>query len=136
MLALLASLSGNVKAALVGIAAGAAVYMACSAYDRLIDDPAVASAARAGLVSEYQVASYKALNAALLSALQATKEAAANATREQLALSRAHEIQASEMENKIEDLEKSLRATGRSWILDQSDIDRVRNNSKATERGG
>lgn len=126
-------LIGGLRGILAALSGAVLMVFALCAYDRLIDDPAVARAAREAQVSKFEAESAKALNQALLIAGKAQSEAVEAAQRDQLIASRLHEIETTQMEAQIAALETNLAKTGRSCLLDKSDIDGVRNAGRQTQ---
>lgn len=116
-----------IAAGLAGVLAAGVTFAACALYDRVVDDPSVRREATAGLVALSEKTALQAqiaeMNRRLAAAQRATKQFS-----DLLATSRAAEAAASAaLEQDIARHEKALSDTGRSWRLDQSDIDWLRN---------
>ncbi|GLS29973.1 hypothetical protein SAMN04488498_104322 [Mesorhizobium albiziae] len=111
-------------AAPLAFAGGLAAATACgAAWDRFVDDPAVAAAARGGFVQRSEKVAAEA-------ELAATRRQLADvrAARDRFALILAHSQaaasrQVERMESGIVKNEKKLAEDGREWRLDRADIE-------------
>jgi len=117
------ALIGGVRGLFVAAGAAVAVWASLSAYDKLVDDPAVAAAARRDFVerSELKAAEAKA------DELQRQRDAAAAALEEARKQAEADAIADAETARRTEveilEYEKRLAAAGRSCKLAPDDLD-------------
>lgn len=117
------ALIGGARGLFVAAGAAAAVWVSLSAYDRLVDDPAVAAAARRDFVARAELEAEKAKNAELVRQLNAGAAALEEARRlaEADAIADAETVRRTEVE--ILEYEKRLAAAGRSCKLAPGDLD-------------
>lgn len=114
-------------APLAAVAALVLTLVGAQLYDRWIDDPAVAKAARLDFVRKAELTAAQALHAETLRQLAAARRVNGQYLAE-LQAARAAEAAASEiLEQEIADYEKRLADNGRACLLNDADIEWLRN---------
>jgi hypothetical protein len=108
------ALIGGARGIIVAAGAAAIVWASLSAFDRLIDDPAVAAAARKDFVARAELEAEKAKSAELVRQLNAGAAAIEEARKQAEADAIAAEETARRTEVEIVAYEKRLAAAGRS----------------------
>lgn len=117
---------GGFRATITASFAAFAMFVAMTIYDRLVDDPAVARAARENYVRSAQLEAANAKIAELARQLEAGQRAN-QLFAELLAQVRAeNEILSEQLEQDIARYEALLAADGRSCVLDQRDLEWLR----------
>lgn len=125
-------LIGGIRGILAALAGAALMFGAMSLFD-LADDAAVAKAARAAEIARFEAESAEALKNALDLAFKAQSDAVAAAQRDRLLSERWHDAQTERMETYLGELKQKLVSAGRACLLDQSDIDGMRNAGRAPQ---
>ena len=128
------ALIGGIRGALAALTGAALMFGAMSLWD-LADDTAVAKAARAAEVARFEAESAAALKTALDIAFQAQSDAVQAAQRDKLLSDRWHDAQTERMEIYLGELKQKLVAAGRACLIDQSDIDGMRDAGRAAQGG-
>lgn len=127
-------LIGGLRGALAALAGAALMFGAMSLWD-IADDAAVAKAARAAQIARFEAESAEALKNALDLAFKAQSDAVEAAQRDKLISDRWHDAQTERMEIYLGELKQKLVDAGRACLLDQSDIDGMRNAGRAAQGG-
>ena len=119
-------LVGGLRGIITGALASVAMFALMSGYDKLIDDPAIAKAAK----MEFVDLSEKLAHAAQVSETRRQKvavDAALEIYNHRLLVSQALAAsQEDELKQRISKYEKLLADEGRSWLLDDADVEFVR----------
>lgn len=127
-------LIGGIRGVLAAMTGAALMFGAMSLYD-LADDAAVARSARAAEVARFEAESAAALKNALDLAFKAQSDAVEAARRDKLLSDRWHDAQTERMEIYLGELKQKLVAAGRACLLNQSDVDGMRDAGRAAQGG-
>lgn len=126
ILSLLWTLAGGLRGLVTAAVAGAATLALAGLYDRLVDDPAVAAAARRYMVAKAELDAERARGTELERQLTAGAQALEEYRRRLAAEQRAQDETDARHEQEIADYEKRLADAGRGCALDRDDIEFLR----------
>lgn len=117
------ALIGGARGLFAAAGAAAIVWASLSAYDRLVDDPAVAAAARQDFVARAELEAEKAKSAEFARQVAAGQAALALEQRQREADEAEQAEQAKQREILIHVYETKLKEAGRSCGLTPADVD-------------
>jgi hypothetical protein len=117
---------GGFRGLLSGLCAAAITWALLSTWDRLIDDPAVASAARLAFVEKAEKAEAVAMAAEARRQRDAVQKATEEFNHKLLVQEALNARKIEEREQRISDYEKRMEGEGRSDRLTGADIDLLR----------
>lgn len=126
-------LIGGIRGIIAAVSGAVLMFVALGAYDRLIDDPAVARAAREGYVA---LAEKTALEAKLLAETRrraAVEAASADFARRKLIAEAIAAQKTEQLEQEVAAYEAKLLAANRLCRLDGADIEFLRQSSNPIE---
>ena len=126
-------LIGGIRGIFATLLGAALMFVALGAYDRLIDDPQIAAAARAGYVA---LAEKTALEAKLLAETRrraAVEAASADFARRKLIAEAIAAQKTEQLEQEVAAYEAKLLAANRLCRLDGADIEFLRQSSNPIE---